>query len=303
MTITIRKSPEFTDLLQRNLNKRYEERRRFGDSSIHVSDILPTNCIRKQYYSRKFPEIDPISNESVHHFVRGEASEFVITDLANMGVSQAELEMDGLIAHPDIMSENEKGEENERLIEAGVKAIGQSVIVELKDTVNGRSLDITDQKFRSYLRQLLYYLVMTNIEKGIISIRYNSRELRWIKSSTEGDYFFRPYNGRDVGIESWQVFLPKEDIAREILKNEMVRRKSLFLRALQENNVSILPRLAETIRNTRCPYCKFYQKCMNEDNETEDAREMAKERDLLDISGVVDFKPFSPHDEFTEDKI
>jgi hypothetical protein len=303
MTITIRKSPEFTDLLQRNLNKRYEERRRLGDSSIHVSDILPTNCIRKQYYSRKFPEIDPISNESVHHFVRGEASEFVITDLANMGVSQAELEMDGLIAHPDIMSENEKGEENERLIEAGVKAIGQSVIVELKDTVNGRSLDITDQKFRSYLRQLLYYLVMTNIEKGIISIRYNSRELRWIKSSTEGDYFFRPYNGRDVGIESWQVFLPKEDIAREILKNEMVRRKSLFLRALQENNVSILPRLAETIRNTRCPYCKFYQKCMNEDNETEDAREMAKERDLLDISGVVDFKPFSPHDEFTEDKI
>jgi hypothetical protein len=303
MTITIRKSPEFTDLLQRNLNKRYEERRRLGDSSIHVSDILPTNCIRKQYYSRKFPEIDPISNESVHHFVRGEASEFVITDLANMGVSQAELEMDGLIAHPDIMSENEKGEENERLIEAGVKAKGQSIIVELKDTVNGRSLDITDQKFRSYLRQLLYYLVMTNIEKGIISIRYNSRELRWIKSSTEGDYFFRPYNGRDVGIESWQVFLPKEDIAREILKNEMVRRKSLFLRALQENNVSILPRLAETIRNTRCPYCKFYQKCMNEDNETEDAREMAKERDLLDISGVVDFKPFSPHDEFTEDKI
>jgi len=303
MTITIRKSPEFTDLLQKNLNKRYEERRRLGDSSIHVSDILPTNCIRKQYYSRKFPEIDPISNESVHHFVRGEASEFVITDLANMGVSQAELEMDGLIAHPDIMSENEKGEENERLIEAGVKAKGQSIIVELKDTVNGRSLDITDQKFRSYLRQLLYYLVMTNIEKGIISIRYNSRELRWIKSSTEGDYFFRPYNGRDVGIESWQVFLPKEDIAREILKNEMVRRKSLFLRALQENNVSILPRLAETIRNTRCPYCKFYQKCMNEDNETEGAREMAKERDLLDISGVVDFKPFSPHDEFTEDKI
>jgi hypothetical protein len=303
MTITIRKSPEFTDLLQKNLNKRYEERRRLGDSSIHVSDILPTNCIRKQYYSRKFPEIDPISNESVHHFVRGEASEFVITDLANMGVSQAELEMDGLIAHPDIMSENEKGEENERLIEAGVKAKGQSVIVELKDTVNGRSLDITDQKFRSYLRQLLYYLVMTGIEKGIISIRYNSRELRWMKSDSEGDYFFRPYNGRDVGIESWQVFLPKEDIAREILKNEMVRRKSLFLRALQENNVSILPRLAETIRNTRCPYCKFYQKCMNEDNETEGAREMAKERDLLDISGVVDFKPFSPHDEFTEDKI
>jgi hypothetical protein len=300
MTITIRKSPEFTDLLQKNLNKRYEERRRFGDSSIHVSDILPTNCIRKQYYSRKFPEIDPISDESVHHFVRGEASEFVITNLANMGVAQAELEMDGLIAHPDIMNE-EKGERGGEATE--VKAKGQSVIVELKDTVNGKRLDITDQKFTSYLRQLLYYLVMTGIEKGIISIRYNSREVRWTKSDSEGDYFFRPYNGRDVGTESWQVFLPKEDIAREILKNEMIRRKSLFLKALQENNVSTLPRLAEAIRNTKCPYCKFYQKCMNEDSETEDAREMAKEIDLLDISGVVDFNPFSPHDEFTEDKI
>src|SRR5438128_3438878 len=113
MTITIRRNPEFTDLLQKNLNERYVERRRLGDSSIHVSDILPTNCIRKQYYSRMFPEIDPISNESVHHFVRGEASEFVITNLANMGVAQAELEMDGLIAHPDIMSEEEgeRGEE------------------------------------------------------------------------------------------------------------------------------------------------------------------------------------------------
>jgi hypothetical protein len=69
----------------------------------------------------------------------------------------------------------------------------------------------------------------------------------------------------------------------------MIRRKSLFLKALQENNVSILPRLAEVIRNTKCPYCKFYQKYMNEDSEMEDAREMAKEIDFLDISGVVDF--------------
>jgi hypothetical protein len=74
--------------------------------------MFPISCIRKQYYSRKFPEMDPISNESVHHFVIGEASEFVITDLANMGVAQAELEMEGLMAHPDIMSE-EKGEGGE----------------------------------------------------------------------------------------------------------------------------------------------------------------------------------------------
>jgi hypothetical protein len=272
MAITIRKNSTFTDLLQKNLKSRYEDKRRV-DNIVHVSDIIPTTCIRKQYYSRKFPELDPLSNESVHHFVRGESSEFVITELASLGVAQANIEMDGIVAHPDIMNEVE------------------DVIVELKDTVNGKRLDITDGTFRAYLRQLLYYLVMTGIEKGIISIRYNIRELRWIKSDSEGnDYFFRPFNGKDVGIESWEIHLPATDVAREILKNEMVRRKNLFLKALEENDVSILPRLPEFARK-KCSWCPFYDKCMNKDNETDKAKEMSNEIDILDISGVVDFKP------------
>jgi len=273
MAITIRKNPTFTELLQKNLQSRYEEKRRV-DNIVHVSDIIPTTCIRKQYYSRKFPELDPLSNESVHHFVRGESSEFVITELASLGVAQATIEMDGIVAHPDIMNEVE------------------SVIVELKDTVNGKRLDITDSTFRAYLRQLLYYLVMTGIEKGIISIRYNIRELRWIKSDSEGnDYFFRPFNAKDVGIESWEIHLPATDVVREILKNEMVRRKNLFLKALEENDVSILPRLPEFARNKKCCWCPFYDKCMNKDNETDKAKEMSNEIDILDINGVVDFKP------------
>ena len=273
MAITIRKNPTFTDLLQKNLQSRYEDKRRV-DNIVHVSDIIPTTCIRKQYYSRKFPELDPLSNESVHHFVRGESSEFVITELASLGVAQATIEMDGIVAHPDIMNEVE------------------SVIVELKDTVNGKRLDITDSTFRAYLRQLLYYLVMTGIEKGIISIRYNIRELRWIKSDSEGnDYFFRPFNAKDVGIESWEIHLPATDVVREILKNEMVRRKNLFLKALEENDVSMLPRLPEFARNKKCSWCPFYDKCMNKDNETDKAKEMLNEIDILDINGVVDFKP------------
>lgn len=270
MAIIIRKNPEFTNMLQRNLMTKHEEKRR-RDNTVHVSDIIPTACIRKQYYSRKFPDMDPLSNESVHHFVRGESSEFVITQLADLGVAQADIEMDGIVAHPDIMS-SEKG-----------------VIVELKDTVNSKRLDFYDNSFRSYVRQLLYYLVMTGLEKGIISIRYNIKELRWLKSDSEGDYFFRPFNAKDVGIESWEVFLSSGDIAREILKNEMVRRKTLFLKALEEEDVSILPRLIDDAKRSKCPYCQFYDKCINQDLETDEAREMAKEIDLLDINGVVDY--------------
>lgn len=225
------------------MSKHEEKRRR--DNTVHVSDIIRTTCIIKQYYSRKFPEMDPLTNESVHHFVRGESSEFVITHLADLGVAQADVEMDGILAHPDIMSDE------------------KDVIVELKDTVNGRRLNFYDSTFRSYLRQLLYYMVMTGIEKGIISIRYNIKELRWVKSDSEGDYFFRPFNA-NVGIESWEVFLPSHDIAKQILKNEMVRRKNLFLKALEENDVSILPRLIDDAKRSKCPYCPFYDKCINQ---------------------------------------
>ena len=202
---------------------------------------------------------------------RGEASELVITSLANLGVSQSELEMDGLTGRPDIMNSD--------------------IIVELKDTMNAQRLNITDDKFKSYLRQLLYYLVITGIEKGIISIKYNIKELKWIKSDIYGDYFFRPFNSKPPEIESWEIFLSANDITREILKNEMIRRKNLFLKALETKDVTILPRLPEKMRNKKCPWCKFYDICMDSNNdETEQAKEMGNEIDIFDIPGVIGFK-------------
>src|ERR671931_2105965 len=276
MAIIIRKSPEFTRLLLKNLMSKHEQKRR-RDYTVHVSDIIPNTCLRRQYYSRKFPDLDPLSDQSVHHFVRGESSEFVITQLAGLGVAQADVEMDGIVAHPDIMS------------------LEECVIIELKDTVIGRRLDFYDSTFRAYLRQLLYYMVMTNIEKGIISIRYNIRELRWIRNDSEGDYFFRPYNAKDVGIESWEAFLASDDILRQLLKNEMVRRKNLLLKALNENNVSILPRLIDEARRNKCPSCPFYDKCINQDPESDDAKTIAKEIDLIDIKGALDVRASEPY--------
>jgi hypothetical protein len=108
-----------------------------------MSEIIAGRHIRFNH----FLKFRTFSYESVHHFVRGESSEFVITQFADLGIAQADIEMDGILAHPDIMSD-EKG-----------------VIVELKDTVNGRRLNFYDSTFRSYLRQQwgevlqdLYYL-------------------------------------------------------------------------------------------------------------------------------------------------
>lgn len=276
MPIIIRPESEFTDLLKNNLRSRYEEKKkdRMGLAPIHVSDILPSSCIRKQYYSRIYPHEDPISDESIHHFVRGESSEFAITQLAKIGVAQAELQMDDIVAHPDIMDNT-----------------SQKVIIELKDTVAGKRLDINDYTFRSYLRQLLYYLIMTGIENGIISIRYNIREMRLINKDETGEYFFRPTHAKDPGIESWSVNLPKDDITREILRNEMVLRKNMLVNALENHDVTILPRLTEPLKSSKCPKCPFYDRCYN-DIENEKALDIAQQTDLFDIRGVVDFKPF-----------
>jgi len=245
-----------------------------GLAPIHVSDILPSSCIRKQYYSRIYPHEDPVRDESIHHFVRGESSEFAITQLAKIGVAQVELQMDDIVAHPDIMDNT-----------------SQKVIIELKDTVAGKRLDINDYTFRSYLRQLLYYLIMTGIENGIISIRYNIREMRLIKKDETGEYFFRPTHAKDAGIESWSVNLPKDDITREILRNEMVLRKNMLVNALENHDVTILPRLTEPLKSSKCPKCPFYDRCYN-DIENEKALDIAQQTDLFDIRGVVDFKPF-----------
>ena len=44
----------------------------------------------------------------MHHFVKGESSEYVIAQLPNTGVSPANIEMDGLVAHPDIINADRK---------------------------------------------------------------------------------------------------------------------------------------------------------------------------------------------------
>lgn len=277
MPIVIRPDSEFTNMLKSNLRSRYDDRKkdRIGLAPIHVSDILPSSCIRKQYYSRVYPDEDPITDESIHHFVRGESSEFAITHLAKIGVAQAELQMDEIVAHPDIMDNTD----------------GRMVIIELKDTVAGKRLDINDPTFRSYLRQLLYYLIMTGIEKGIISIRYNIKELRLIKRDDTGEYYFRPKDSRPPGIESWSVNLPKDDITREILRNEMVLRKNILVSALENHDVTILPRVTEPLKSSKCPNCPFYSRCYNE-MENERALDIAQQTDILDIPGMVDFRPF-----------
>ena len=100
-----------------------------------------------------------------------------------------------------------------------------------------------DKRFKSYLRQLLYYLVISGYDTGILCIRYaNNRKMVWIKRDSQGDYYFSPKTNVQEGeeslaeIESWTVILEKGSPIRDILKEEIRTRVSLLKSALDTNS-------------------------------------------------------------------
>jgi hypothetical protein len=71
----------------------------------------------------------------------------------------------------------------------------------------------------------------------------------------------------------------------------MVLRKNMLLNALENHDVTILPRLTEPLKSSKCPNCPFYRRCYN-DMENQKALDIAQQTDILDIRGAVDFRPF-----------
>jgi hypothetical protein len=70
----------------------------------------------------------------------------------------------------------------------------------------------------------------------------------------------------------------------------------LLIRAIETQNAAILPRLIEPLKFRKCPSCPFNDMCYDTEGETREAAAMAAEKDLLDISGVVDYKPFTQNE-------
>jgi hypothetical protein len=260
MPIVISKDNGFLDLLRSNLKQHYMDHKRKVTDVIHVSDILQGNCLRKAYYSRTVEDYE-FTDEDIDNFVRGEASEHVLVDLADIGVGQLELDFEkGLVmARPDLYSDHEGG-----------------LIVEFKDTKTFERLTPDHYKFKTYLRQLLYYLVIGGKEHGVLNIRYASnRKLQWLTRDDQGDYYYAPLIYQEDGemreenklpeLESWSVFLGKDDFVRELLKNEIIDRATKLRMELDHNSKTpysihstiTLPKVAEKWKCVRCPFLKI----------------------------------------------
>ena len=78
---------EFTNILKRNLDDKHRHKRHIVSDRVHVANIMPSSCLRKQYYGRVMPaeEEEQIINDSqVRVLVRGDTGEHIITRLTNI---------------------------------------------------------------------------------------------------------------------------------------------------------------------------------------------------------------------------
>jgi hypothetical protein len=241
------------------LKEHYNSHRRNIDDKIHVSDILWGSCLRKAYYARVIEDYE-FTDDDIDNFVRGESSEHVLVDLADIGVGQHELFFeDDLIARPDLLSVSPSDSKEQQQQQQQPK----NLIVEFKDTKSFERLTPENPKFKGYLRQLLYYLIISGFDAGVLCIRYASnRKLQWIKRDEKGDYFFSPLVNNETGenklpeLETWTVILEKDSDIRELLKDEIRLRVSMLRAALNSKNPMELPKVAEEWKCIRCPFLK-----------------------------------------------
>ena len=160
----------------------------------------------------------------------------VLSAILNIGVSQATLQLGELIAHPDVMRRN-GGEED--------------IIIELKDSNNFFRLEPSDLTFQSYMNQLICYLIIANIEKGILCIKYNLSEMEYLQRSEAGTTYLKKPDGKKPEIETWSITLPLDDEVRVMFKDQMLARKDRLLNALKESKVDSLPRLTGDLKRLK----------------------------------------------------
>jgi hypothetical protein len=193
--------------------------------------------------------------------VRGESFEYVLVQLAGVGISQMELLFeDDLIARPDLMTGSQSRRTESQDAVSTKKVNEAEIIVEFKDTKSFERLKPDSKRFKSYLRQLLYYLVIAEYDTGKLCIHYaNNRIMVWIKRDSGGDYFFSPkatdQDGKGTVAEiEWTVILEKGSPTRDILKKEIRNRVSLLKSALDANSDVQLPKVAGEWECIKCPF-------------------------------------------------
>jgi hypothetical protein len=145
MVFSIRKDDTFNPRLQHNLTERFTSNRRSVNEAVHVSDLI-SGSIRKAWFRRKYPDNDVINIDTTLHFLRGIASQLLKLDRVEVPIASKDGE---IVGHVDAI----------------IRDGNKDCIIEMKSTNTIAHFDLDHYTFREYLRQVLYYLVLSDLEK------------------------------------------------------------------------------------------------------------------------------------------
>lgn len=219
---------------------------RYEDGKIHISDL--TVCLRKALITVQ--NQDSIENNIYDYvnFMGGLDSERTLVDIMTDGQAvggtdyQRDINFDEFTAHPDLIMNN--------------------VVYELKATNKNQPLILSDDALKSYINQVVYYMVLLDIEDGRILVRYRLP-------------YFLEYMGKDDLDESvyklrfhkdtneFPFFQAKLHIAhqapiRQEIKDGLI---NVIKPLWKAGDITKIPVLDNKKYNWRCGYCKVRNIC------------------------------------------
>lgn len=219
---------------------------------VHASDLLW--CIRQSYYKKMNPI--KLTQYELLRFFKGKISEYAIGRFiykASHWLQQAEIEKDGIMAHPDVLSHEE------------------NTVIELKQT--DKEFGFVDPRddlynsFISYSTQLLYYLYLSGKEKGVVLVNHGNYEkiMKLLKNKEIAEKDATPFR-------MWNIFLEEGDL--ELVGKDISFKKKLLEDAIAHENVSYLPKLVNVDINdtSKCNKCAYREVCDKDPDFWERAR-------------------------------
>ena len=269
---------EYLPIFGGKIKKHYDDktRERQQDGKIHIFEI--GDCLRKALIMKTYPDFAVNTIYDYTNFMQGLNSESAIVDILKSQMPsgtessfQKDIDFSDISAHPDF--------------------IEGDVVFELKSTNKIKPLILSDDNVKGYLRQVVYYMILMDIEKGRIMVRYNLPYFpEFVTKDTvvdetrnftgDGESMYKLRFHKDTGQFPFfpiRINIPLDAPIRDYVKKGLLEVvKPLY----NEGDISKIPRLDGMMdgSNWKCSnYCKVRELCY----EIEDTQSDPETRSIL----------------------
>ncbi len=253
--ILVYENKELEDKLEQSLREHFAKSfRPLGGKQTHVSSL--TYCLRQQAIktylvaTKQNEPIDFIDIWTAMNFIRGLVSEYALTKVLKTEIDpQKDLDFEEkIVAHPDGVTKDNK------------------TIIEMKNSNSYEALAFGDDALYSYMRQTVYYMIMSGIEVGHIIMIYGlPLHLKWTHSD-KGIPYYRGQAFKKNKIRPFKIFtlnLKKHSSLRNKIKDSMrLGHNYISSQDYQtEDVIKRFPRLDNYPDSVKCKYCEVQKQC------------------------------------------